>query len=405
MNSSFNSILVGESLKIKIAIVTNQMIVGGIENSLISLINSMPKDRFDITVLVMKRGGELLHHLPDEVKIKEVFGNEKTTLEKIRKYLVKGNFLQTIKTILYTLLLKRGTESSFEENLYYSYLLPNEKSKYDIAISYYIPASLPVIYAIKNLNAKIKIAWLHGDVTEYQNSLPKYKKIYEKYHYIFGVSNYVVLKFINFFPHLSKKTSLFYNIINKDNIKLLASRKHNCFNSSTRINLLTVGRLEHEKGQDIIPFILNRLLSTGYDVCWYCIGDGTLREKLKTKIDEFNLRKHLILLGTQDNPYPSIKDCDIYIQPSRHEAYCMTVAEARVFNKPIITTNTGASEQIINGETGLIVKFDEFELFQAIKQLLDNNEMRKRFEQNLNNQTVDSTKEIRKLNKVIKEIC
>lgn len=380
------------------------MIVGGIEKSLISMINSMPKEKFAISVLVMKRGGQLLHHLPKEVKVKEIFGDEKTTLEKIRKYLMKGNFLQILKTILYTILLKRGSKSSFEENLHYSNMLPLERAKYDIAISYYTPASLPVIYTIKNINAKIKIAWIHGDVAEYPNSLPKYKGMYEKFHHIFGVSNYTVLKFINLFPHLSKKTSLFYNIINEEKIELLASKKINYFNSTTGINLLTVGRLEYEKGQDIIPSVLKQLLTAGYNVCWYCIGDGSLREELEIKINKLNLKKHLILLGTKDNPYPYIKNCDIYIQPSRHEAYCMTVAEARVFNKPIVITKTGASEQIINGKNGLIVRFDERELYPAIKQLLDKKELRKIFEQNLRNQTIDSANEIEKLYKVIKEI-
>lgn len=391
-------------MKIKVAIVTNQMRVGGIEKSLISMINSLPKDKFSVSVLVMKKGGEFLNHLPKEVEVKEVFGDEKTTLEKIWKYLRKGYLLQVYKIILYTILVKRGPKSSYEENIYYANMLPIEREKYDIAISYYIPASLPVIYVINNINAKKKVAWLHGDVTEYKNSLPKYKKVYEKYNYIFGVSNYVVLKFLGFFPHLRSKTSLFYNIINTNNIKSLALKKHDCFNSSTGVNLLTVGRLEYEKGQDIIPFVLKQLISMGYDVCWYCIGDGSLRGELELRIKKLNLEKHLILLGTKDNPYPYMKKCDIYVQTSRHEAYCMTVAEARIFNKPIITTNTGASEQIVNGETGLVIKFDQYELFQAIKQLLDNNEIRKVFERNLNNQTVDSTGEIRKLNQIMKGI-
>ena len=97
-----------------------------------------------------------------------------------------------------------------------------------------------------------------------------------------------------------------------------------------------------------------------------------------------------------------MKECDIYVQPSKPEGYCITLAEARCFNNPIITTNfTGANEQIINENTGLICEISEEEIYNAVKRLLDDNKLFNNIKENLNNDIVDSTKEIKKLESLI----
>jgi len=395
---------VGDTLKTKIAFVTNQMVMGGIEKSLITLLEKIPKEHFEVTVFLISPGGELLDKIPSEVKVKYLFRNENTTIGRMWGYTIRGKFITAFKTGLYTFLLRRGAKSIFHENMYYSQMLPKEKYVYDLAISYYIPTSLSVLYVMNNMKAKKRAAWIHGDVTEYGQSLPKYRDIYEKYNYIFGVSLYTVQKFGEIFPHLKEKTSLFYNILDKGKMKSLANKNKSYADKFDGIRLLTIGRLEFEKGQDLIPKVLSKLVRDGYDVRWYCIGDGLIRSRMEGEIQEYGLNENLILLGNQENPYPYIKDCDIYIQPSRHEAYCITVAEARVFNKPIITTNTGASEQITNDETGLVINFDENEMYNAIKQLLEDKTLRKKFKKNLSTEKVDTTNEIEKLYKIIEEI-
>ncbi len=105
----------------------------------------------------------------------------------------------------------------------------------------------------------------------------------------------------------------------------------------------------------------------------YIIGDGPNKNEYQNLINNLGLKDNCILLGAKKNPYPYMKNCDIYVQPSRHEGYCITLAEARCFDVPIVTTNfTGASEQVINEETGIITKIDSEEVYLAIKKLLDN---------------------------------
>ena len=97
-----------------------------------------------------------------------------------------------------------------------------------------------------------------------------------------------------------------------------------------------------------------------------------------------------------------MKECNIYVQPSKHEGYCITLGEARCFNNPIVTTNfTGANEQIVNENTGLVCEISEEGIYRAIKKLLDDKKLYKNIKDNLNNEIVDSTKEIRKLESIL----
>ena len=124
--------------------------------------------------------------------------------------------------------------------------------------------------------------------------------------------------------------------------------------------------------------------------------------KLFDHIKNLNIENDYILLGSKLNPYPFMKECDIYVQPSRHEGYCITLGEARCFNNPIVTTNfTGANEQIKNEETGLVCEISENGIYKSLKRLLDDKDLYNNIKINLSKEIVDSTNEISKLDKVL----
>ena len=117
---------------------------------------------------------------------------------------------------------------------------------------------------------------------------------------------------------------------------------------------------------------------------WFILGDGTLREILQNEIKKKKLDDCFHLLGAQMNPYPYFKNCDIYVQTSIHEGYGIALAEARLFNKPIVTTNfAGAKEQIVDNETGRIVEINQQTIFEALKEVMCNDQIRKKYSDNL----------------------
>src|SRR5699024_7981254 len=162
--------------------------------------------------------------------------------------------------------------------------------------------------------------------------------------------------------HLKEKlTPTFIHKIHTQNnavpvqmIRELAEQE-DVFPFSTSLRIVTVGRVAKEKGPDIAVKILFKLKKLGYDIRWHWIGDGEWRSVIEKMIKDYGVEDAFILEGAKSNPYTYMHHCDIYVQPSRHEGNCLTLAEARVLEKPIVTTATaGGKEQITHGKTGLI---------------------------------------------------
>ncbi|MBW8348416.1 glycosyltransferase [Bacillus sp. IITD106] len=381
----------------KIAIVTRRMIMGGVEKALIAMINSIPKDQYEVTVLVMGTGGELENEIPSHVKVEPVFGYEKSIIEKMWKDCLRGRIVRAIKTGWFTM-RARMAKSIFEQESIYSKRIGKYSKEYDLAIAYHVPASFPVQVVINNIKAKNKIAWIHSDVSQYQRELIPYIPLYEKFDKIFCVSEYAMNNFNKLYPQFKDKTSVFYNMMDINKMTEMAKQDNGFDDQFDGIRILTIGRLSREKGQEIIPGIVKRLVSEGINIRWYCIGDGSRRGDIEKMIIHYGLEDHLFLLGTKKNPYSYLKRCDIYVQTSMHEGYCISLAEARKFHKPIVTTDfVGAREQIINGENGIIVNFDEIEMYKAVKSLIENENLCLRFKNNLSRINFNKNDEIRKL--------
>lgn len=124
-------------------------------------------------------------------------------------------------------------------------------------------------------------------------------------------------------------------------------------------HLLSVGRFCEAKNYDNVPDICKRVIDSGCDVKWYIIGFGVDEPLIRQKIAEAGMQEHVIILGKKENPYPYIKACDIYVQPSRYEGKSVTVREAQMLCKPVAVTNyPTANSQIQDGVDGVIVPMD-----------------------------------------------
>jgi glycosyltransferase involved in cell wall biosynthesis len=379
------------------------MVMGGVEKALISMLELMPKEEYEVTVLIMENGGELIGDIPDHIKVRCIYENERKAMRKIWNYSKKGRIISAIRLVWYSI-LERQAKTAFEQQIIHSKLLPTLKKEFDLAIAFHIPASLPVIYAINNIKAKNKVAWIHNDVseTQYRKTVPLYEKFYKNYDKIFCVSQNARNNFDKMFPNLKEKTSVFYTILDEKKIKEMSLGKESYSDIFTGTRILTVGRLSSSKGQDLIPLVLAKLIANGYsNIRWYCLGEGETRHELETLIRKLHLENDLFLLGNKSNPFPYIKDCDLYVQPSRHEGFCITLAEARALNKPIVSTDSvGAREQIEDGHDGLIVEFDVEQLVNSIKKLISETTLCEKFVSNLKHKNVSSVMEMEKLSEL-----
>lgn len=386
-------------MKKKVAIVTKKMIIGGIERVLLSMLSEIDKNKYDVTLFLEERGGGLEQDIPSWVKVKYIFDDSRSIRKNFISSLNKFDIKNAVR-FMYS-----GVRVYLFNEEYKIYkdrcaILPKIEEKYDIAISYHNPVNLSTIYVIDKINANKKIMWIHTDIKEYINELDYLKKYYYKYDKIFSVSSGAAKSFAEKYPELKDKIEVFYNRIVKSEIVSKVDNK-NHYEDFDGIKLLTVARICHQKAIDLIPEICKRLKDEGYKFRWYCVGWGEI-EKIKELIKLQDVEDYFKLLGSRNNAYDYMKNCDIYVQPSRYEGYVTTITEAKCFNRPIVGTNIeGIKEQIINDETGILVDCDVDDLYKGIKKLLDNKELRDKLSINLSKENIDTRSEINKLYKLI----
>lgn len=189
---------------------------------------------------------------------------------------------------------------------------------------------------------------------------------------IFVVSKEVLDSFVNMFPQLENKCELRYNIIDTNTIMKMSKEKVNdIYVNKDEKMIVTLGRLTEEKGQDIIPEIAFKLKQKGLNFKWYIIGEGVLEKKIASRVSELQLDEIVVLLGKKLNPYPYLMKADVYVQTSIHEGFCITLAEAKVFGMPIVSTKfAGAYEQLEDRVDCVIVNRNVEEMALVIEQLL-----------------------------------
>lgn len=384
------------------------MNIGGTEKALLTMLNEIDSSKYDITLLMLEKYGEFLNEIPDFVKVRYV--NEYKDIKPLikeppkllaKKLIIDKKYSKGLLILLNYSISKITNNTSY----YYKYILKNIKNieeQYDLAVAYAGPMDFITYFVLNKIKAKKKVQWIHFDITKIGFNKKFAEKNYKKFNKIFVVSKEGKEKLIRLIPTLNNKVEVFFNIISCNLIENMGKGEKGFGDSFNGIRILTVGRLSKEKGQDLTINVLAKLKNEGYNIKWYCIGDGSEKDNYKQTIKNLNIENDYILLGSKLNPYPFMKECDIYVQPSRHEGYCITLGEARCFNNPIVTTNfTGANEQIKNEETGLVCEISENGIYKSLKRLLDDKDLYNNIKINLSKEIVDSTNEISKLDKVL----
>lgn len=392
----------------KIIFMCINMNVGGTEKALLTMLNEIDSSKYDVTLFMLEEYGGFLSEIPSFIKVKyfnkydDIKPFIKEPPQLLAKKLIKDKkYLKGFNTLFSYGVSKISKEITY----YYRYILRNYRElneEYDLAVAYAGPMDFITYFVLNKIKAKKKVQWIHFDVTKTGFNKEFARRNYKKFDKVFVVSEEGKNKLLDLIPSLQGKVDIFFNIIASNLIKDMSKKEKSFDDKFDGLRILTVGRLSNEKGQDLTIPVLKRLLDEGYNVRWYCVGDGPARDNYIKQIKKLNIANDYILLGSKLNPYPYMKDCDIYMQPSRHEGYCITLGEARCFSNPIVTTNfTGANEQIRNEVTGLICDISEEGIYIALKRLLDDKYLFNRMKNNLDKEVVDSTKEIIKLNKLI----
>lgn len=348
-----------------IAIVTRRMITGGVEKALIAMLKQFDYTEVNIDLYLENLGGELFEEIPPNVTCYKI---PSVTTSSMLKHPIAA-----IKKIKYLCLLKKNQYSYLEQNYYASKMLLPITKKYDIAIAYHAPNTVPIFYVINQISAYNKYLWLHGDLDTNHGNEKIALKYHGMYDRVYCVSKSIKENFLYYHPDMEGKVDVFYNYIDLEEILEKSVVGKTFEDNFSGMRLLTIGRLSKQKGYDFAIQVCKKLVDKGYHFRWYICGDGDEKETLRSMISLYGLEDIFVLLGNQENPYRFLKNCDLYVQTSRFEGYCTTTNEARMLCKPVITTDvSGAREQFINEKTGWIVPFAIDDLVERIEYCFNN---------------------------------
>lgn len=370
----------------RIAFVMGSIFMGGAERALINMLNHFDYERYDVTLWICGSEKGNVHII-----------NPHVTIQYVESEFEKGNGTsKVLKSAYYRMMAKRSISNDEKNRYYYSMSLPKiTDEQYDCVIAYRGWDVTILRFAFNRLNAVRRIVWMHNDTFDTSFPFPDY---YQKADKIFCVSKTIKQHMLEKYPRLdAKKLDVFYNIIDVEDIKAKAEQP--CEIPMQHPALLSVGRLSWEKGFEMIPEIAFLLRQRGHSFHWYIIGEGYKRRDIEPKIHEYQVEDYVSLLGAMDNPYPYFKNCDIFVQTSITEGYCITTAEAKVFCKPVVTTNLPVMyEQFEHQKNGLIASEITAEsIADDVGGLLGSRELREQLSVNLAEESSEKNNDLIRL--------
>lgn len=364
-------------MKKKLLFVIDSLPCAGAEKSLITLLSQLDYEQYEVDLQLFAYGWTLDELVPKEVNFLPPLSYTNYSKQSLKQMILNCRNVTQFKMIVarlrYSLFIRKGHLTNAQmARLYWqsigSVIEKNEKV-YDVAISY--AQGIPTFYVADKTRAAKKYAWVNVSYTLGEEDRLFQEKYYQAYERIVAVSESAEEIFLESFPMFKDRMTIIYDINDYQMIKRMSELEPEFKLDVPHLKLLTIGRLDHQKGYDIALEAARLLKERGILFTWYVLGKGGLYDEIKQTIQKYGLEKEFILLGITANPYPMIKQCDIYVQTSKFEGYGLAIAEARMLNKPVVTTKFDAVfNQMVHEKNGLVTTMDGVGVADGIERLL-----------------------------------
>ena len=386
-------------MKKSILIIIDSLTCGGAEKSLVSLLPLLDREKYELHLWILNRGGEFESLLPADVIVEH--DPRRSTMGKLKSFLGQMTFS-------FMLRFNRcvGHKEHPAETLWKSkgWAMTGIPGDWDVAIAY--QQGLPTYLVASKIKAKQKMAWVNTDIFKAGYNVVFNLRHLNKMDHVIAVSQTLSSMIAEHMTTIVQKLVTILDVLNPQLITTLADAETPPDLPKHDINscplLVTVARVSSPKNYLLAVETASALRSKGIDFHWLFVGDGPDMPNVKSRIDELKLNDIVIPLGVRTNPYPYMKACDVYVQTSRFEGFGLTVGEAKILHKPIVSTNfTVVTNQLTDGKNGLIAEMNPEALSTAIIKMLKDNNLRQRVVDNLkkdhNNTSVTEVKKVEQL--------
>jgi len=384
--------------------------IGGAERALLGLLSALDPEKVDIDLFVNQHTGEFMSLIPDYVNLlPEV--SEYTCIERPIVTIVKEGHWKIAICRMWAkwkhrqYLRNLTTEEYHHDSSIFQYVanaveeaLPslNNLGVYDLAISFLQPHNI----VLNKVKAQKKICWIHTDYSTIHVNHDLELPVWNAFDYVASISDDCTKTFLRTFPELKNKIVLIENILSPLFVRQQADMEDvtaEMPDEQDVVKVLTIGRFSPQKKIEGIPHICAEMERLGVNFKWYIIGYGPDKE-IQEALDKYNMRHRMIFLGKKMNPYPYIKACDIYVQPSIYEGKSVTVREAQMLYKPVVITDyPTAKSQITSGVDGVIVPLDEVETAKGLTKLIRDKALKSKLIKNLHIRDYGNEREVDKI--------
>lgn len=355
--------------KIKVLFRLRSLEMGGVPRVILDLLRNLPKDKFDLTLMLNLYQGELVKEIPTDIKL--------IVVEKGKEQMSSNLFFQKLQLLWRR--LKLEVYDKFPSVLYQ--LKVPEQYDIEVASGY---AEFDMVLSSPDKNSR-KIAWFHTDVTYdvNQNRARERIETMKKFDHVIFCAAHIRNVIEKYYNVTYPSSSVVYNAIHVNDVKEKAQEFDVDYKDLIKPVFCSVGRLHSRKGYHNLVNIHRRLIDDGFEHSIVVLGDGEEKNNLTEQISQLGVEGSFKLLGTKINPYPYMKNADYFVLPTRSEAYPLVVNEALALEKPIISTNVGGiPEMIENGVDGILVNDDEQEIYDAMKKVFIQPELLEKIKQN-----------------------
>ncbi len=374
----------------KILFVINTLGQAGAETALLELLRQIDPKQYEVSLFVLMGQGEMISRVPDTVKIcNRTFRDCSVLSAEGRKGLVRtilkamlrrGTVLRLFPYLVKNFLAMRKRGKILPDKLLWRVLSDGAdrlQEEYDLAVAYLEGGS--TYYVADWVRAKRKAAFVHVDYAQAGYTKDLDLDCYRKYTKVFAVSDEVKTAFLKVYGEYAGKTEVFHNILNPESIRSKAQTGQGFAEPFEGIRIVSVGRLTAQKAFEVSIDAMKLVKDAGRKVRWYVFGEGDQRKMLEERIAKLGLKEDFLLPGAVSNPYPYMKQADIYVHASRFEGKSIAIQEAQILGKPILVSDcSGNREQVIQDVDGLLCEFCAEGICEGILQLLDDADRRER---------------------------
>lgn len=345
-------------MKKRLLIIDGPLCGGGAERVLIDILRNIDYGRYEVDLAVICRGGVLMDEVPEQVNVIELWPGY---------------------TFAYKLALRMSLW--LKNNFLFSRKMNGSKLRrdYDLEISFLegMPTKLG---ALRTTGAK-KAAWVHVDLDRYRYEASQFypgeeARAYDTMDYVVNVSKDCEDAFRRRFPNCKSALRTIYNPIDRKKIAEFAGEKNTEDKSCMTVAML--GRVTAQKNPQRFIDVASLSKEANLNIVFKWIGDGPLRSEMEDECRAKGLEKIVTFTGFQKNPFPMLSRADVLMVTSDFEGFCLAIPEAMCLGVPVISTRTaGPSEIIGDNEYGVLTDFSAEAMFEALKRLYDNPELRK----------------------------